>query len=247
MEIPVRGGADLSRGVLARLGYSRRSRKDMGKGRMKLLIAGVIFVSTFAAVPPSVVAAPSAAVKSTADDLEDRIENLIRNDATLKDRDIDVKVDGTVATLTGTVATKGEKDHAAQVAHVKGVTRVDNKIIVDAKKAQADAVDKTKGAVDTAAEKTGSAIGTAGEKTKEGVQKATSETTDAYILTRVKSKFVDEDLLKGSDINVDADNQVVTLKGTVTSEAGRARAVALAKEAEGVKRVVDRLTIAPAK
>jgi hyperosmotically inducible periplasmic protein len=219
----------------------------MGKGRMKLLIAGVIFVSTFAAVPRSVVAAPSATVKSTADDLEDRIENLIRNDATLKDRDIDVKVDGTVATLTGTVATKGEKDHAAQVAHVKGVTRVDNKIIVDAKKAQADAVDKTKGAVDTAAEKTGSAIGTAGEKTKEGVQKATSETTDAYILTRVKSKFVDEDLLKGSDINVDADNQVVTLKGTVTSEAGRARAVALAKEAEGVKRVVDRLTIAPAK
>jgi hyperosmotically inducible periplasmic protein len=219
----------------------------MGKGRMKLLIAGVIFVSTFAAVPRSVVAAPSATVKSTADDLEDRIENLIRNDATLKDRDIDVKVDGTVATLTGTVATKGEKDHAAQVAHVKGVTRVDNKIIVDAKKAQADAVDKTKGAVDTAAEKTGSAIGTAGEKTKEGVQKATSETTDAYILTRVKSKFVDEDLLNGSDINVDADNQVVTLKGTVTSEAGRARAVALAKEAEGVKRVVDRLTIAPAK
>jgi hyperosmotically inducible periplasmic protein len=219
----------------------------MGKGRMNLLIAGVISVSTFAAAPRSVVAAPSAAVKSTADDLEDRIENLIRNDATLKDRDIDVKVDGTVATLTGTVATQGEKDHAAQVAHVKGVTRVDNKIIVDAKKAQADAVDKTKGAVDSAAEKTGSAIGTAGEKTKEGVQKATSETTDAYILTRVKSKFVDEDLLKASDINVDADNQVVTLKGTVTSEAGRARAVALAKEAEGVKRVVDRLTIAPAK
>jgi osmotically-inducible protein OsmY len=79
------------------------------------------------------------------------------------------------------------------------------------------------------------------------VQKATSEVTDAYILTRVKSKFVGEDLLKGSDINVDADNQVVTLKGTVTSEAGRARAIALAKEAEGVKSVVDRLTIVPAK
>jgi hyperosmotically inducible periplasmic protein len=219
----------------------------MGKGRMKLLIAGLISVSTFAAAPRSVVAAPSAAVKSTADDLEDRIENLIRNDATLKDRDIDVKVDGTVATLTGTVATKGEKDHAAQVAHVKGVTRVDNKIIVDAKKAQADAVDKTKGAVDKAAEKTGSAVGTAGEKTKEGVQKGASETTDAYILTRVKSKFVGVDLLKGSDINVDADKQVVTLRGTVTSEAARARAIALAKETEGVKSVIDRLTIAPAK
>ena len=219
----------------------------MGKGRMKLLIAGAISISTFAAAPRSVVAAPSTAVKATADNLGDRIENLLRNDATLKNHSIDVKVDGTVATLTGTVATEGEKEHAAQVAQVKGITRVDNKIVVDAKSAQTDAVDKTKGAVDKAAEKTGSAVGTAGEKTKEGVQKAASETTDAYILSRVKSKFVGEDLLKGSDINVDADSQVVTLKGTVTSEAGRARAVALAKEAEGVKRVVDRLTIAPAK
>jgi osmotically-inducible protein OsmY len=214
---------------------------------MKLLIAGAISISTFAAAPRSVVAAPSTAVKATADNLGDRIENLLRNDATLKNHSIDVKVDGTVATLTGTVATEGEKEHAAQVAQVKGITRVDNKIVVDAKSAQTDAVDKTKGAVDKAAEKTGSAVGTAGEKTKEGVQKAASETTDAYILSRVKSKFVGEDLLKGSDINVDADSQVVTLKGTVTSEAGRARAVALAKEAEGVKRVVDRLTIAPAK
>jgi len=204
-------------------------------------------VSTFVAAPKLVVAAPSAAVKPAAEDLEDRIEKLIKNDATLKNQNIDVKVDGTVATLTGTVATKGEKEHAAQVAHVKGITRVDNKLLVDAKRAQDGAVDKTKAAVDKAADKTGSAIGTAGEKTKEGVQKATGETTDAYILTRVKSKFVGEDLLKGSDINVDADKQVVTLRGTVTSEAGRKRAVALAKEAEGVRRVVDQLTIAPAK
>src|SRR5262245_21690284 len=216
----------------------------MRKGTLKTLIAGVICVSTFAAVPRSIVA-QTAAVKS-ADDLENRIHTLIRDDSTLKPHDISVKVDGSVATLTGTVATKGQKDHAAQLAHVTGITRVDNKIVVDTKR-QSDTVNKTKGAVDKAAEKTGSAVGTAGEKTKEGVEKATGEVTDAYILTRVKSKFVGEDLLKGSDINVDADNQVVTLKGTVTSEAGRARAVALAKEAEGVKRVVDRLTIAPAK
>jgi osmotically-inducible protein OsmY len=219
----------------------------MRKGTLKTLIAGVLCVSTFA-VAPRPIAAQTAAVKSTADDLEHRIEGLIRNDSTLKTHDISVKVDGSVATLTGTVATQGEKDHAAQLAHVKGITRVDNKIMVDAKKvSQSGTVDKTKGAVDKAADKTGSAVGTAGEKTKEGVQKATSEVTDAYILTRVKSKFVGEDLLKGSDINVDADNQIVTLKGTVTSEAGRSRAIALAKEAEGVKSVVDRLTIVPAK
>jgi hyperosmotically inducible protein len=218
----------------------------MRKATLKTLIAGVICVSTFAAVPRSITA-QTAAVKSTANDLENRIENLIRDDATLKTHDISVKVDGSVATLSGTVATKGQKEHAAQLAHMKGITRVDNKIIVDTKATQADAVDKTKEAVDKAADKTASAVGTAGEKSKEGVQKATGEVTDAYILTRVKSKFVGEDLLKGSDINVDADSQVVTLRGTVTTEAGRARAIALAKDTEGVKRVVDRLTIAPAK
>ena len=55
--------------------------------------------------------------------------------------------------------------------------------------------------------------------------------------------FVGEDLLKGSDINVDTNNHVVTLKGTVTSNAGRDRAIALAKRTSGVQRVVDQLTV----
>jgi hyperosmotically inducible protein len=67
--------------------------------------------------------------------------------------------------------------------------------------------------------------------------------TDGWITTRVKSKFIDEDLLKGSDINVDTTNKVVTLKGTVKSAAARARAVELAKETDGVTRVIDQLTI----
>jgi len=70
---------------------------------------------------------------------------------------------------------------------------------------------------------------------------------DAWITTKVKTNFVNEDVLKGSDINVDSNNHVVTLKGTVPSAAGRARAVALAKSTKGVKRVIDALTIAPAK
>ena len=71
--------------------------------------------------------------------------------------------------------------------------------------------------------------------------------TDSWIVTRVHSKFVDEDLLKGSDINVDSKDHVVTLKGTVMSAAGRARAVAQAREVEGVHRVIDQLVIGPKK
>jgi osmotically-inducible protein OsmY len=70
---------------------------------------------------------------------------------------------------------------------------------------------------------------------------------DAWITTKVKTNFVGEDVLKGSDINVDSNKHVVTLKGTVPSAAGRARAVQLAKSTKGVTRVIDQLTIAPAK
>ncbi len=223
--------------------------KVMGNGTTKAAVAAGIWALAISASPVS--ASPSSAVslavQSPASSLEDRIEDLIEADTTLKNHAIDVKVDGSTVTLTGTVSSQQQKDRAAEIARVSGISRVDNKIVVDASSASKDAVDKTKGAVDTAAEKTGTAVATAGEKTKEGVQKASSETTDAYILSRVKSKFIGVDVLKDSEINVDSDKQVVTLKGTVTSEAGRTQAIALAKDTEGVKRVVDRLTIASKK
>ena len=53
------------------------------------------------------------------------------------------------------------------------------------------------------------------------------------------------DVLKGSDIDVSTEKHVVTLKGTVASAAARTRAVQLARTTQGVKRVVDHLTVAP--
>ena len=81
------------------------------------------------------------------------------------------------------------------------------------------------------------------DKTKEGVSKTGEVMTDEWITTRIHQRFVDEDLLKGSDISVDTDHHVVTLKGTVTARAGRTRAGAVALKTEGVQRVVNRLTI----
>ena len=56
---------------------------------------------------------------------------------------------------------------------------------------------------------------------KDDVIDVDANINDAWITTKVKTNFVNEDLLKGSDINVDSNNHVVTLKGTVTSAAGR--------------------------
>jgi hyperosmotically inducible protein len=85
----------------------------------------------------------------------------------------------------------------------------------------------------------------AAEKTKEGLSKTGEVMTDAWITSRVHARFVNEDLLKDSDISVDTDKHVVTLKGTVMGRAGRAKATSVAKGTEGVHRVVNRLTIGP--
>jgi osmotically-inducible protein OsmY len=73
-----------------------------------------------------------------------------------------------------------------------------------------------------------------------------SAVKDGWLVMKIHSEFVDEDVLAGSNIDVDVKNGVVTLQGTVPSEAARARAIASAKNNDGVKNVVDQLRIAPA-
>lgn len=114
-------------------------------------------------------------------------------------------------------------------------TPVSNELTQEKIKAGAE---KTKDAVVKGAKVTG-------KKTKEVLSKTGEVITDSWITSRVSARFVNEDLLKHSDINVDTDDHVVTLKGTVTSRAGRTKAASVAKSTEGVRRVVNRLTIVP--
>jgi len=104
-------------------------------------------------------------------------------------------------------------------------------------------IDKTK----DGAEKTKDAVvkGTkvAVEKTKDGLSKTGEVMTDGWITTRVHARFVDEALLKDSNISVETNDHVVTLTGTVMARAGRTKATTVAKGTEGVRRVVNRLTI----
>jgi osmotically-inducible protein OsmY len=113
---------------------------------------------------------------------------------------------------------------------------------------------KTGDAVETAGQKSKDAAETAGEKTKDAVDKAAEKTgdaavksgaavSDAWITTKIHAKFVDEDLLSDSHIDVDTDDHVVTLNGTVKSAAGRARAVEIARMTDGVTKVVDNLKV----
>jgi len=68
--------------------------------------------------------------------------------------------------------------------------------------------------------------------------------SDGWISMKIHAQFITEDALDGSNIDVDTTNGVVTLTGTVATEAGRTRATAIAKATEGVKNVSDKLRIA---
>lgn len=157
--------------------------------------------------------------------LEDRVTYRLETDATLRKYDVKVDVEDGVATLSGDVATQAQRTEAVRLAKdVKGIVRIDDKIEVDA---DADV--------------------TLADRARRGLSKTGDAIDDAWITTKVNWFFMGEDALEGSSINVDTSNNVVTLKGTVRSEAGRARAKALAAQTEGVKSVRDQLTIAAAR
>jgi osmotically-inducible protein OsmY len=178
--------------------------------------------------------------------LTDRIEAAIEKDPTLKDQNIDVDVSNHVVTLTGAVQTASRKARAEHVANVAGVTRVTNQLKVDPKEGKSMAA-KTGDATKTAVKKTEHAASTVGEKTKDAAVATGDNITDGYITTALHAKFIDEPTLKGSDINVDTNNHVVTLKGTVVSAAGKARAEEIARTSKGVNRVINQLVIGPKK
>jgi osmotically-inducible protein OsmY len=81
------------------------------------------------------------------------------------------------------------------------------------------------------------------DDTQEAVLATGEAVTDGWITTKVHAAFVGEALLEGSDIDVDTADHVVTLKGTVGSDAARARAATIAGSTEGVTRVVNQLVV----
>ena len=81
----------------------------------------------------------------------------------------------------------------------------------------------------------GERIAVATEKVKENV-------AEAALTTKIKAKMALDDSVKSRAIDVSTTGTTVTLSGTVRSAAERDRAMALARETNGVTSVIDRLT-----
>lgn len=161
-----------------------------------------------------------AQMKPTDAMLKDRIEYRLDVAPAVKHYDLKVKVNMGIAMLSGTVATASQKSEAATIAKIDGISRVENDIKIDPN------VDKS-----------------LGDKIKAGFSKTGEKIDDEWVTAKLKWKFHNEDLLDKSDISINTTKNVVTLKGTVKSEAGRVRANAVAQQTEGAKRVINNIVV----
>jgi osmotically-inducible protein OsmY len=83
-----------------------------------------------------------------------------------------------------------------------------------------------------------------GAKTAEAANKAGEILSDAGLTAKIKSKMALDDSVRARTIDVSTTDRVVMLSGTVRSEPEHDRAIQLARETNGVTRVIDHLTVA---
>ena len=82
-----------------------------------------------------------------------------------------------------------------------------------------------------------------GDRAATAADQARNAIEDGGLTAKIKSKMALDDTIKASRIDVDTANRVVTLTGTVETDAQRQRALQLARETDGVRNVVDRIKV----
>jgi hyperosmotically inducible periplasmic protein len=86
-----------------------------------------------------------------------------------------------------------------------------------------------------------------GQKTAQAARVAEEAISDGSLTAKIKAKMALDDTVKALDLNIDTTDRVVTVSGRVRNKAEHERALALARETNGVKNVVDKMTIAGAR
>lgn len=139
----------------------------------------------------------------------------------LENSNIDVDTRSGVVTLSGTVANEAGRTRAVELARkTEGVKSVN----------------------DAGLRVAPEAAGTAGKATDAG-ERVGRSVNDGWIKSKVYAQFLTEDALNDSNIDVDVANRMVSLSGTVRTEAGRTRAEAIAKATDGVKGVKNSIKV----
>jgi len=167
----------------------------------------------------------------TSSQIEAAVKTKLSADPALNDVKFSADAEKSEATLSGKVATEAERSRA--LSFVKSVNeglRITDKIDVKPTEiARSDYNDEMAREAREKAKRQGETIG----KTAD----------DAWIHTKIAMKLMGDKDTPARKINVDVVNGIVTLRGTVDTAAGKSEAERIAKETDGVKRVVNRLTV----
>ncbi len=156
--------------------------------------------------------------------LDGKAEATLLFNGNLDSFDINTDVAGGTVTLTGMVSNEVDKELAGElIMGIDGVKSVNNKLTVHSMKehASTDHMANQKGDMD----------------------EEYSALTDAKIGTVVKSRFLFNSEISGTDIDVDVSNGIVTLKGEVDSDAKKDLAASIASNANDVKSVKNEIMI----
>ena len=98
-------------------------------------------------------------------------------------------------------------------------------------------------AAETAKREAGKLATRAADTATDAAGKLGETMTDGALTAKIKSKMALDDHVKARAIDVDTSGSVATLSGVVASADERKRAVQLARDTEGITRVVDKLEI----
>lgn len=166
-------------------------------------------------------------------------------DDTVKAYRIDVDTKDRVVTLSGEVDNAVAKARAVELARTtEGVTDVvDNTTIVAGVTPPGGIDDAAATAGRVAADKADVKTDEAQKKAGDAADRMGESIEDAALTTKVKTKFLADTKISGLRIDVDTRNNVVTLTGVVPTAAERTHAVAVAKGTDGVKSVVNKITV----
>jgi osmotically-inducible protein OsmY len=154
--------------------------------------------------------------------LDGKLEATFMFNQNLSPFDIDTRVKGGVAYLTGAVESDIDKELASEIAKsTKGIKNVENNLVVDKDKALVES------------------------DTKEAQERKgfKQQVLNATLTARVKSQLLLHEHTDGFSINVDSYDGVVTLFGVVDSAEERDLALQLAQNTDGAESVVDNLKI----
>lgn len=204
------------------------------KKRFSMLLMVLVSAMAFAACESNNMEdARTGAPAMTDTQLEEAINAKLDADMQLREADLSVEADAdrNEVTLSGTVPTQEIREKAVQLAKTAhaGLIVTDKIDVVPGDVSRENYTEEMAREQRERASRSGDNVG--------------DSLDDAWIHTKVVAKLIGNMDTPQRKINVDVNNNVVTLRGTVDTAAEKSEAERVARETDGVRQVINQIKV----